>query len=135
MTANRASLVSSVALLLGCWATAETSSEKTIRNNVAQREMKPRTAPCKCFPACGCWLSVYEREVRESNAATKKRRPRPASQELGSQPFTWMLEKDRMALPAVGWPKAVAGLNVVKISMFFSSGLRSFAWLGAESTL
>lgn len=52
-----------------------------------------------------------------------------------SYPFTCTFENDSTAVPEVGCPKVVAGLNVVKMSMFFISGVRSFAWSGAESTL
>ena len=36
-------------------------------------------------------------------------------------PLTWIFENARIARPAVGRPKLVAGRNVAKISMFFSS--------------
>ena len=47
-------------------------------------------------------------------------------------PFTLIFANDRIARPLVGWPKLVAGLNTVKIIMFFSSGITSLALSGAD---
>src|ERR1035437_10085338 len=47
-------------------------------------------------------------------------------------PLTCTLENDSTTRLAVGWPKAVAGWKVVKISMFFSCGKMSSAFSGAD---
>ena len=72
---------------------------------------------------------------RSRERVNRPRRPESQGQSLSSldYPFTSILEKDSMARPDVGAPIDVAGRNVVKISMFFTCGERSFGLRGPES--
>ena len=47
-------------------------------------------------------------------------------------PFTLIFENDNTARPGVGLPIAVAGRNVVKMSMFFTWGSKAVASLGFD---
>ena len=117
------------------WAAASWLNNANIATTVVLRKVLLREAS-RSDLGRDSDLSVYEVAIAHANQPL--RLERGADEEKAkngpSYPLTCILENARIARPAVGRPKLVAGRKVAKISMFFSSDSTSPPFSPPERT-
>jgi hypothetical protein len=119
-TVNSVSLVSSATF--GWFSPRDSDAESPNKTRISElRSLQLRETSCQAVECGG--TGQCKRFFREGQRTAGN-----------FYPFTLILEKERTAVPAVGWPMAVAGRNVVKISMFFTCGGKSFICCGFDNT-
>ena len=110
---------------------AITSGNQSITESTAQKSLLKRfRAGIQIFQFTRVGMPHANQTPASDAMEAEQRRGR----ETGCYPLTCILENARMARPAVGRPKLVAGRKVAKISMFFNSDSTSPPFSPPEST-